>query len=39
MSLKPLVSKFWRRQVFAVAEDIDEDMLSVLTSEMSEKPL
>jgi hypothetical protein len=36
---KPLVPKFWWRQVVVVTEDIDEDMLSVLMSEMPEKPL
>ena len=32
-------AKFWHRQVVVVAEDIDKDTLSVLTSEMLEKPL
>ena len=30
-------AKFWWRQVVVVAEDIDEDILSVLTTEMLEK--
>jgi hypothetical protein len=38
MSAKPLVPKFWWRQV-VVAEDIDKDMLFVLMSKMSEKPV
>ena len=38
MSAKPLVPKFWQRQVVVVAEHFDEDMLLVLTLEMSEKP-
>lgn len=39
MSSKPLMPKFWQRQVVVVVEDIDEDMLSELTLEMSEKAL
>ena len=39
MSAKPLVPKFWQRQVVVVAEDIDYDMLLVLTSKMLEKSL
>jgi hypothetical protein len=39
MSMKPLVLKFWWRKVVVVVEDIDEDTLSVLASEMFEKPL
>ena len=34
-----LMPKFWCRQVAVVTKDIDEDMLSVLTSKMLEKPL
>ena len=40
LTAKSLVLKFWRRQVVVVVEDIDEDTLLVLTSEIvGEAPL
>jgi hypothetical protein len=39
MLAKPLMLKFWQRQVVVVVEDINkEDMLSVQMSEILEKP-